>query len=334
MKIQVDSNGKAITLNNKVLEAHELGIPREVVNGVYQPTSDTVFTLPDDATKLGDSALAYSFQGNKSIKTFNSNNLVALDNKQSLYYAFDTSSIEVAEFPKLKSVTYSRTASNAFSDSSLKTLNLSALETVTAGNAMYYFARGCKYLTDVDLSSLTTVEGNYSVGYMFYGCTSLKSVSFDSLTVVSGTNSFASTFYGDTALETVYFPSLKTIGKNSSTYDYGQFTSCFNGCTKLTTLEFPSLEEIYCSGSSSGSYGTFANNNKVEKMYFPKLHTITHGSSTVADTLIACKNIFYGCATLTELHFAAANQADIEASAGYATAWGRGINNVTIYFDL
>jgi hypothetical protein len=69
-------------------------------------------------------------------------------------------------------------------------------------------------------------------------------------------------------------------------------------------------------------------------MYFPKLDTITYGTGASTTNQNACKNIFYKCSSLTELHFAAANRTAIEASPGYSTAWGRGASNVTIYFDL
>ena len=69
-------------------------------------------------------------------------------------------------------------------------------------------------------------------------------------------------------------------------------------------------------------------------MYFPKLDTITYGTGASSSNQNACKYIFANCSSLTELHFGVANQAAIEASPGYSTAWGRGAGNVTIYFDL
>ena len=69
-------------------------------------------------------------------------------------------------------------------------------------------------------------------------------------------------------------------------------------------------------------------------MYFPKLTTITYGSGASSTNQNACKNVFNGCTSLTELHFGSANQSAIEATSGYSTAWGRGAGNVTIYFDL
>ena len=135
-------------------------------------------------------------------------------------------------------------------------------------------------------------------------------------------------------LANVLFPNLEIIGTNSSVTDYGHFSNCFYNCTNLKTLTFPKLEKIYCNGGTTATYGTFANNNKVEKMYFPKLDAITYGEGASTSDQAACKKVFWGCAALTELHFGAANQAAIEASPGYSTAWGRGAGNVTIYFDL
>ena len=41
---------------------------------------------------------------------------------------------------------------------------------------------------------------------------------------------------------------------------------------------------------------------------------------------------FNSCSSLTEIHFAAANQSKIEASSYYSSKWGA--DNATIYFDL
>jgi hypothetical protein len=102
----------------------------------------------------------------------------------------------------------------------------------------------------------------------------------------------------------------------------------------MTSMTFPELEAIYCNGGTSASYGTFANNTYIQKLYFPKLNTIAYGTDAASHNRHACKNVFAGCTALTELHFAAANQSAIEATDGYSTAWGRGAGNVTIYFDL
>ena len=188
------------------------------------------------------------------------------------------------------------------------TFSLPSTATDIGNSAMYYAFYSCTGLTGtLDLSSLTTVSGSYAMYYAFSDCTKLTSVDLSSLT---------------------------TIGADSLSTNYGQFTQCFNYCTNLTSISFPNLEKIYCTGGTSTGYGTFANNNKVQKMYFPKLDAITYGTGASAANQNACKNVFYGCSALTELHFGATNKTAIEATAGYSTAWGRGAGNVTIYFDL
>jgi len=52
--------------------------------------------------------------------------------------------------------------------------------------------------------------------------------------------------------------------------------------------------------------------------------------------LPACTSVgdyaFYDCSTLSAIHFAAANQATIEALSGYSSKFGA--SSATIYFDL
>ena len=49
-------------------------------------------------------------------------------------------------------------------------------------------------------------------------------------------------------------------------------------------------------------------------------------------TSFANEYVFQECAALTAIHFAAANEAKMEACAGYSTKWGA--VNATVYFDL
>ena len=126
---------------------------------------------------------------------------------------------------------------------------------------------------------------------------------------------------------------LVQIGDDTTISDlnYGQFSWAFQYVTTLLQLSFPFLEKIYASGNDVNG-GTFANNQNITRYDFPKLTTIakapnyTYGSS-------AQNNIFYRNTALSELHFAAANQAAIEATSGYATKWGAPAA-CTIYFDL
>lgn len=215
----------------------------------------------------------------------------------------------------------------------VKSVDFSSVQ-VAGAAALYYAFYGCTGLTGLlDFSSLTTTNGS-SLAYAFYGCTNITEVDFSSLSVASGTNTLGYTFRGCTKLESISFPSLTRIGTNSSTANYGQLAYLLYGCTKITELRFPELTEVYCTGGSTVAYGTFSYNNYIQKLYFPKLATINYGSGASSANRVAVTNLFANCSALTEIHFAEENQAAIEASPGYSTAWGRGASNVTIYFDL
>jgi hypothetical protein len=214
------------------------------------------------------------------------------------------------------------------------TWSLPSTATDVGEAAMYYAFYNGTGLTSADLSSLTTVSGQWAMYFAFSNCTKLTGIlDLSSLTTVSGNCAMYYAFSG-TKLTSVNFNSLQTIGKNNSSANYGHFSSCFKNCNYLNSMSFPNLEKIYCTGGTTGANGTFASNNKVQTMYFPKLNTITYGNGASSTNKNACKNIFNGCSALTELHFGAANQSAIQATDGYSTAWGRGAGNVTIYFDL
>ena len=291
-----------------------IGITREVsANGTYQmPASDFTFSLPSNAIDVGKNALYFAFYYCTSLTSVDLSSLTKISGNSALYSAFQNCSY-------------------------LTTVDLSSLTTVSGMNTFRSAFQICTSLTSVDLSSLTTVNGDAIFYSAFNSCTSLTSVDLSSLTTVSGNYAFQYAFAGCTSLTSVDLSSLQIIGEevySSYQLNVGQFSSCFSGCNNLTSISFPNLEKIYCTGDSTAFYGTFANNDKIEKLYFPKLDTITYGTGAGSTNQNACKVVFSGCSALTELHFGAANQAAIEASSGYSTAWGRGAGNVTIYFDL
>lgn len=314
------------------------GISREVsANGVYQmPSSNFTFSLPSNATDIGKAALAYAFSGCIKLTGVGLSSLTTLSSVQAMNYSFSNctglTSIDLSGLTTISGVQAMQYTFN--NCSKLTSIDLSSLTTINGTNAMNTTFSGCSKLTSIDFPSLTTVTGAQAMASTFYGCTSLASVNLSGLTTVTGANAMSSTFYNCRNLTSIKFNNLQTIGSDTYAGNYGQFSNCFQNCNNLTSVTFPNLEKIYCTGGAPTSYGTFANNNKVQKMYFPKLDTITYGSGASTSNQNACKNVFYGCAALTELHFGSANQAAIEASPGYSTAWGRGAGNVTIYFDL
>ena len=299
--------------NVNVSGSSGVGIPREVsAQGVYQiPTSSFTFSLPSTATVIGNYAMYYAFM-----------------NSTGLTGALDLSS--------LTTVSGGYGMNNAFfCCRGLTSVDLSSLTTVSGSNAMYYAFSGCTGLTSVDLSNLTTVSGSSAMSNAFNGCTGLTgTLDLSSLTTVSDPSAMSYAFQNCIGLTSVNFSNLQTIGINSSSANNKQFSNAFYNCNNLTSITFPKLEKIYCTGSGTTTNGTFANNNKVQKLYFPKLTTITYGSRASSTNQNACKAIFYNCSSLTEIHFGAANQSAIEATAGYSTLWGRGAGNATVYFDL
>lgn len=336
-KIQVDTNNKAIMLNNKALLAQEfIGIPRELVNGTFQPIQAShTYTLPDNVLHLGGYAFYAAFYADAQLRSIDFNNLTDISGVYCLYGVCQSATrLTSADFSNVTTINATFALGNAFYGcTALTNVNFSSLTSISGSSAMSTAFRNTG-LVNLDLSGVTSISGSNTMSAAFRDCTSLTSADFSSLTHVNNNQVMANIFTNCTALTSVDFSSLKTIGADTSPANYGHFTSAFNNCSSLTTLTFPELEKIYCTAGTSGAYGSFANNNYVQKMYFPKLNTITYGTGASASNKNACKNIFYGCSALTELHFASTNKTAIEATDGYATAWGRGAGNVTIYFDL
>ena len=290
-------------------ESSTVGPTREVTaQGIYQvPSSNFSFTLPSNIIGIGKNALYSVFKDCQYLTSVNLNYLTQTSGENAMYGAFDGCS-------------------------NLTNVDLSGLTTLNSRRGMMYAFNNCSKLVNVNLRNLTSINSEEALSSAFNNCSKLTTLDLGSVTLINGLNVFNRAFSSCTNLETILFTNLETIGTNSSSSNYYQFNSAFSGCSKLTSITFPKLTAVYCTGSSTN--GTFASNNKIQKLYFPKLNTITYGAGASSTNQNACKNIFYGCSSLTELHFGAANQAAIEASPGYSTAWGRGAGNVTIYFDL
>ena len=206
------------------------------------------------------------------------------------------------------------------------------LKTVTGSNALQSFFSYCTSMTEQEFTSLEQVTGSYGMATMFRDCTSLTKISFPKLTLISGTNAFSQFCINCTALQTVEFPELLNIGPASgtSTSSYGHFASAFPSGAGGNNLElsFPKLVKIYNGTTSTSNIDVFLNCAGIKKLYFKSLASIDGWNNTTAS------HMFTGCNNLTEIHFGSANQSAIESSPGYATLWGRGAGNATVYFDL
>ena len=217
----------------------------------------------------------------------------------------------------------------------IKSVTFTDLEQAATSYAMQYCFYYCTSIQSVDLSKLKTINGSSAFGNVFYGCSALKTVDLSSLETVNTSSCCQYAFYSCANLESIDFSNLKTIGSASTgnTANNRHFYYAFNACNKLTTLTFPSLEAIYCNGNGA-TYGSFSNNNKIQKLYFPKLTTMTWSSAyTNANRAMPIENMFYSCSALTEIHFASANQSAVESITGYSSKWGAP-SGCSILFDL
>lgn len=232
-------------------------------------------------------------------------------------------------FPNVKSLVAYALMYKFYRNNALKSVEFPALTTCSTSSCMNYAFSTSTNIVSASFPALTTISAS-CWSYAFNGCTKLKTVNLSALESITGTTAMQYAFGGCTALESIDFSALKVIGNSTTTStNYRQMYYTFNNCNKLTTMEFPSLEAIYCNGTANNQ-GTFAYNNKVTKLYFPKLTYI--GKTSGYSNATAGNNIFYSCSALTEIHFGEENQASIEASTGYSTKWGR--SSATIYFDL
>lgn len=279
-------------------------------NGKMSAPSITTNLSFDGVKDLGQYALRRTFSNNPTIAT--------------------------AVFPDLTTISENYALNNSFNGChNLTSLSFPKLTTTSAQYEFYGMCANPSART-IDLSSLT----NANPRSFYQACnsnTNLTSIDFSSLTTAKGPLAFYQAFQNCTALSSISFPELVQIGSETATGTNGQtFALAFSG-TDITELRFPKLEKIYINGGTAGNNGTFANNETIQKMYFPKLDTIDHSpayTGTSSSVISARKLIFYNCTSLTEIHFAAANETAIKATAGWSTLWGRGAGNATVYFDL
>ena len=189
------------------IPAGGIGIPREVIDGVYKIPEVTSFSLPSNATNVGQYALAYAFYSCPSLTSVDLSSLTSVSGEDAFYEAF-----------------YKCTA--------LTSVDLSSLTTVSGRNALASAFDVCTALTSVDFSSLTTVSGYHSLYNTFSRCSSLTSLSFPALTVSGlqyGSSQFDNMLYGVTGC-TVHFPAA-VKAKIEATSGYPNF-----GGTNTTVL--------------------------------------------------------------------------------------------------
>ena len=189
------------------------GLNREVSSqGVYEiPVDDFTFTLPSNATDVGDYAIYYAFYGCTSLISVDLSSLTAVSGMSAIREAF-------------------------YSCTRLTSADLSNLIVISTQYAMYYTFYGCTSLTSVDLSSLTTISGQNAMQYAFSGCTGLTSVDLSSLTNISGSYVMSRAFYKCTSLTSLSFPALTSTSFGSYANQFSYMLQGVTGCT----VHFPS----------------------------------------------------------------------------------------------
>jgi hypothetical protein len=206
----VHKNMSSLASSIATIPAGSTGIPREVnAQGVYgYPTQSSTFSLPSNATDVGDYVLYGAFYNCISLVSSDLSSLVATSGRSAFSYAFSGCT-------------------------NLTSVNFNSLATVSGGNSFSSAFYSCSSLASVSFPALATLTGSYAFNYAFSSCVSLTSVSFPALTTSSfgsRTNQFSRMLQGCTGV-TVHFPSAiqSTIGS------WSDVTAGFGG-TNTTVL--------------------------------------------------------------------------------------------------
>lgn len=215
-------------------------------------------------------------------------------------------------------------------------VNLAGVKSVPIQGLWYRFA-GTNISKFIANDLLSIVAQGFS--YCFVFCRNLTEASFDAIEEISDNACFSYCFQNTSKLDKISFKKLKKINSDN-TFNYAFSGTKYSGDYSEV---FPELEEV--SGTNALN---FQATNSVQ-YFFPKLKKIIgHSSKINAIFGSAYKSgIIYKLPSVTEItgyvwnigssyageiHFAAANQAAIEACEGYSYKWG--FAGATIYFDL
>ena len=221
----------------------------------------------------------------------------------------------------VKRTTYNGYFPYKFYKSSIK--KLIANDLVSIGGSSD-FVGVCEYsmqLEEAHFDNLEEINANHTFSNAFRYCYNAKKITFSKLKKVTGSSVFKDAFSGIGNSGPVLnieeiFPALEEISNDVFsgfiTYSYYVYQG--------KPIIFPAVKKI--TGGSSyytgNTFYSFYTNNTV--WHFP--------SATEFSGYIWNNSASYP----GEIHFAAANQAAIEACDGYADKWG--FAGATIYFDL
>ncbi len=218
----------------------------------------------------------------------------------------------ILDLTGVKGFNVSNIFENKFNSTKIKQVIANDLTTLFMNDFVNAFSN-CMSLTKAEFNNLESITTDKSFNNAFYNCPYAK-ITFNKLKIVSGPSAFNNglrTFAKNVNIEET-FPLLEEISGNGS---FTSFISFFSD----TVVTFPSIKKI--SGGTAYYQSTFGNVGMNGTIWnFPNAIEFT-------------KSIWNTSASYTgEIHFAAANQAAIEACDGYADKWG--FAGATIYFDL
>lgn len=242
-----------------------VGITREVsAQGVFQmPSTNFTFSLPSNATDVGDRALYQAFYKCSTLQSVDLSSLTTVNGSYAMAAIFQqptkssgygaTGAIQSVDLSSLTTVNGTNAMMLAFARNKIQRMDLSSLTTVTGDATMQSAFTECDELSYLDLSSLTTVSGYTSMSGAFYQ-TAVQTVSFPSLTTVNGYRTMSNLF-SKTPLQTLSFPALTSTSFGSNTDQFYNIIGNVTGCT----VHFPSnLQSVIGSWSDvlSGFGGT------------------------------------------------------------------------------
>ena len=210
---------------------------------------------------------------------------------------------------------------------------------IPTGTAFYYTLSSNPRCVGVIGNDLVGSDQRGALAGICSSNTKLRAFEFNSLETITVHEMFQScNIYGSSGL-VPHFRKLKRIESRNRTFE-----SAFNSAKIEPDETFPLLE--YVSGSIQfGHFRSFSNGDEI---IFSKIKTIigdtSKNSGTFGSVYYSTVWKFPSATEFTnyiwnisasypgELHFAAANQAAIEACEGYSYKWG--FAGATIYFDL
>ena len=292
-----------------------VGIPRQVINGVFSmPTEPYTFSLPSNATDIGNSALNRAFTFDSYITGANLSSLTQISGESAIRNAFSYCP-------------------------NFTTVDLSNVKNISGNNALAGAFRGCNSLTAVALSNVTNISGQRALESLVENSSSIETVYLNSLTSV-GSYSLNSAF-SNSGIQYLDFPSMTSIT------NYSCVNMCRN-CHNLMTVNFPSLvnatgdqnsfdSAFKDSGVVSVNFGSLVDCNTSGNIFSsawqncPNLTSVNLSSLVAANYRQVFMNAFRDCPSLTTMNFNSLNVV------GAPNAFGNAFTNDSaiehIYFN-